>query len=117
MREAATLSCARCGKSYPIEAFRVLGHGSRASYCTECQKQATRDWRAANRDEINAKRRAVYPRQVHQPKACGFCGETLIPTRPFQRYCGPKCKKTANRPGRAVSGPVRLSPIHPFGGS
>jgi hypothetical protein len=54
------LRCARCGESKPVEAFRLLRHGSRASYCNPCQVAATRAWRAENREEINARRRAAY---------------------------------------------------------
>lgn len=60
MRDVTTARCARCDQELPIASFRVLRHGSHASYCTPCQVRLTREWRAANRDENNARRRQAY---------------------------------------------------------
>ena len=54
------MRCARCGEPKPLAEFRRLTSGSWSSYCRECARQCTREWRARNRDEINAGRRTAY---------------------------------------------------------
>lgn len=51
--------CSGCGDwlpraPFPLNRRMYLGRGSR---CRECAREATRDWRKRNRDEINAERR------------------------------------------------------------
>ena len=54
------LACRECSQRKPIDAFRVLASGSRESYCRSCHNAINREWRARNRDDLNARRRAAY---------------------------------------------------------
>lgn len=64
MRKSNELTCRRCGESKPPIAFPVRPRmrSGRGSWCMECALARTREWRAANRDEILAARRAQYQR-------------------------------------------------------
>ena len=88
-----TLRCRECGESMPVDSFRLLASGSRASYCSPCQNGMTRRWRETHRADLNAKRRAEYPRQELTDRSCGTCGETFTPATHNARYCGPMCKR------------------------
>jgi hypothetical protein len=59
-----SLTCSACQRSLPAESFHLSKYGSRSSWCRECTVAATREWRAANRDAINARRRAEYARRT-----------------------------------------------------
>jgi hypothetical protein len=49
-----------CGELKPSTAFRLLRQGSFNSYCNEYQRQATREWRAENREAILARWRDLH---------------------------------------------------------
>jgi hypothetical protein len=53
--------CTRCGTWLRVHAFRLLRDRWRSSWCGPCSVAATREWRRANRDAINARRRQVAP--------------------------------------------------------
>lgn len=57
---AATLPCTSCRQELPVAAFRANRYGTRSSWCSPCTVAATREWRAVNRDEINARRRSAH---------------------------------------------------------
>jgi hypothetical protein len=71
------LLCTHCRRLLPAAAFRPnpslrLGF---TSWCRECQVAATRRWRAANRDRINALRRTGLRAPDHdRQKPCRRCG-------------------------------------------
>jgi len=67
--------CKHCGQRKESREFR-RNPGNRdglSSWCSECHNEATRRWREANRDKINAARRVV-PRYVYDPG-----GKTYVP--------------------------------------
>jgi phage FluMu protein Com len=101
----ATMRCARCGEVKPTTEFRLLPHGSFASYCHECQRQATRDWRTLNRDVILARRRAAYTHVAHPELRCAICGQTFTARTSMSRYCSVACRRRRkvdrNRESRA----------------
>jgi hypothetical protein len=56
-----SLHCTRCRRQLPADAFRLVPRNTRrgrSSWCKACSLDRTQEWRAENRDEINARRRA-----------------------------------------------------------
>lgn len=53
-----TLPCVHCRETLPLSAFRRLPFGSYDSWCKACHLEASREYRDANRDAINERRRA-----------------------------------------------------------
>jgi hypothetical protein len=91
--------CSGCGDWMPLESFPLnrrmyLGRGSR---CRECAREAVRDWRRRNRDEINAERRARY-RAEHPLREwhCVVCGEAFE-GRPDRLVCSERCRNRRKR--------------------
>lgn len=66
------LICTRCGRSAPPDAFHACARmrSGRQSWCKQCAVERTRQWRADNRDAINARRRAEYA-ATHEPSVTG----------------------------------------------
>ncbi len=85
---ATEATCRRCGRTLPLGAFpRALRkRNGRSSWCTDCKNTATRAWRAAIRDEYNARRHVHYP-----PRACLWCGVEFAPKRRDSRFCRKAC--------------------------
>ncbi len=53
----ARIRCSRCRKHLPPSHFRLDSDGYVRSWCNECGKAAKQEWRARNRDRLNARRR------------------------------------------------------------
>jgi Uncharacterized protein containing a Zn-ribbon (DUF2116) len=91
--------CSGCGRWFPLEAFPLnrstyLGRGSR---CRECAREASRDWRKRNRDEINAERRERY--RAEHPLTewhCVVCGDAFE-GRPDRLVCSEQCRNRRKR--------------------
>jgi hypothetical protein len=79
-------TCTRCHYAYPIAAFRLVRGRWLSSWCDGCYVQRNREWRAANRDHLNAARR-VAPVTVR----CPGCEGTFIPARRDGKYCCRDC--------------------------
>jgi hypothetical protein len=88
-----TVQCARCGEVKRTTEFRLLPHGSFASYCHECQRQSTRDWRSQNHEAILARRRTAYTRVPHPERRCAICGQTFTARTSMSRYCSITCRR------------------------
>jgi hypothetical protein len=58
-------------EEFPLNRRFRLG---RSSWCRNCARAATRDWRARNREEINAERRAASPTQEGPRRGNSFRG-------------------------------------------
>lgn len=87
--------CTRCGRTLPVAGFPPAARKAdgRSSWCRDCQNAATRRWRAANAEVINA------PRRVHhEPRACAGCGYRFAPRRVDAAFCCRGCRD-AFRPG------------------
>lgn len=59
MTDDYTVRCSRCDERKPKAEFRIR-FGAPDSWCKACHVQANREWRDANRDAINARRRERY---------------------------------------------------------
>jgi predicted nucleic acid-binding Zn ribbon protein len=97
--------CSKCGDLLPLEKFpRNRGmHLGVSSRCRECHREATRDWRERNRDEINAERRAEYREQHPLPeKRCVVCGGPMQ-KRPDAIVCSPECRRARQNEQRRES--------------
>ena len=58
--DATSRTCARCKERKPTaDSFRRDSRGYWRSWCNPCQLEATREWRARNRDALLARRRAA----------------------------------------------------------
>jgi hypothetical protein len=55
-----TRTCSRCSEPRPLAEFRLDAKGYRRSHCRACALDATRQWRARNREALLARRRATY---------------------------------------------------------
>lgn len=62
-RAEGVQTCAKCGETKPLSAFGI-DHRSETprSWCHWCQAAATRDYKARNRDRLNAARRGARKR-------------------------------------------------------
>jgi len=94
--------CSQCGDWLPLKMFprNRRMHLGVSSRCRKCHREATRDWRERNRDEINAERRAEY--RVEHPlpeKRCVECGRPFV-SRPDAIVCGPECRRARQREQR-----------------
>ena len=68
-RKGQTKVCTRCGRRRPLDEYvrqdkydargRSAGRGS---HCLRCRVESTREWREANRDAMNEKKRAYEAR-------------------------------------------------------
>ncbi len=94
---AGGLICTSCGQTKALTSFRALRTGSFCSWCNDCQRRATRDWRNRNRDSINASRRAAYSPAAHPAIACQVCGRAFIAPTRQAAYCSPAHKRRAKR--------------------
>ena len=94
-----TRSCSACFQRKPVEEFHRNrrssdGYGSQSK---ECQREATRRWRAANREELRARR--PKPKTI---RTCPECGTEFEASHPLYRFCQRRCAKRAeNRKRRA----------------
>jgi hypothetical protein len=91
--------CPRCYRWLPVEAFRVQPCRSKrepwrrwklSSYCRECMADATRRWREANRERINARRRAEYAVARGPLPHCSECDAEL--ESHAKVVCSRRCK-------------------------
>lgn len=86
--------CPNCSSWLPLDAFgpNKRMHLGRHSWCRECMRAATRDWRARNRESENAARRAAY-REAHPlpERACAVCGRLFV-KRPNALVCSRRCR-------------------------
>jgi hypothetical protein len=64
--------------------------------CRACLKAASERYLDANRDSINAKRRANREHVVHEQRICVWCGAEFTPIRSTRKYCSKHCQSTAN---------------------
>ena len=72
----------------------------RSSWCRECHRQATREWRARHRDEVNARRRESYRRANPKPdgRRCIECGGEMPEARNADALvCSPECRMARRR--------------------
>ena len=91
--------CSNCSEWLPLEAF-VANHRmylGRSSWCRECARAATREWRVRNRERVNAERREAY-RAEHPvvSKGCVVCGATFT-GRPDRIVCSDGCRRARQR--------------------
>jgi predicted nucleic acid-binding Zn ribbon protein len=105
--------CPNCSDWLPLEAFSSnrRAHLGRSSWCRDCARAATRDWRERNRNQENAQRRQRY-RDDHPliERPCVVCGRPFA-KRPDAIVCGEECRrerkleqrKNAQRRERAVA--------------
>ena len=87
--------CTSCSRWLPLEDFPLNArmHWGRSSHCRECAREATRDWRARNRERVNAERRRAYRVQNPLPiRACVVCGRSFA-KRPDALVCGRECRR------------------------
>jgi len=81
-------------ESFPANRRMHLGVSSR---CRACHREATRDWRERNRDEINEARRAEYRAEHPLPeRPCVVCGKPMQ-KRPDALVCSPSCRVERKR--------------------
>jgi hypothetical protein len=74
-------------------------HLGRHSWCRECARAATRDWRERNRERENAERRAAYREANPLPeRPCVVCGRPFA-KRPDALVCSPNCRWRRKRLG------------------
>jgi hypothetical protein len=87
-------ACTCCQRLLLAEHFRPVAamRDGLDSWCKDCQRRSTRQWRAANRGRENAARRK--PRAVMR---CEHCGTAFETARKDQRYCGQRCRSAAKR--------------------
>ncbi len=98
--------CSNCGGWLQLDAFPAnrrmhLGVSSR---CRVCHREATRDWRERNRDELNERRRAAY-RDEH-PRAERPC---VVCEKPHSRrlgalVCSEECRNARKAEQRRARG-------------
>jgi hypothetical protein len=91
--------CPGCSRVLPLEAFppNRRMYSGRGSRCRECAREATRDWRNRNRDEINAERRERY--RAEHPLVewhCVVCGEAFQGRRD-RLVCSEQCRNRRKR--------------------
>ena len=94
-----TLHCSRCSRDLRPAAFmpNARMRSGRSSWCRSCALAATRQWRARNRDALNAARRVHYPAR---PCAAG-CGVVLsAPKRVDSIWCCAACRMMFAAAGR-----------------
>jgi hypothetical protein len=95
--------CSRCRRWLPAEAFRVERSRSKelwrqwrlSSWCVECMRGATRRWREANRERINAERRAEYAATRGPLPRCSECDVVLASHS--RVVCSRRCKDARYR--------------------
>jgi hypothetical protein len=84
-----------CSRWLPLDEFVANPHAflGRSSWCRECHREAPWDWRARNRERINAERREAY-REAHPlpARGCAFCGR-LFEGRPNALVCSSQCRE------------------------
>jgi hypothetical protein len=87
--------CRRCRQWLPADRFRPNPRlrGGLDSWCKACHADAVREWRAKNRDEVNARRRQEY-RAAHPlpTRPCVVCGKPFT-GRPDALVCGQRCRR------------------------
>lgn len=92
--------CARCEQLLPEGDFHrhPRMRSGRSSWCKSCQVASTREWRARNRESINAKRRAEYVSEavIRSTGNCGECGTSFESVQTSARYCSRSCKRRAS---------------------
>jgi hypothetical protein len=89
--------CCRCQRFLPVESFRPNPDvvGGVDSWCRPCHAEATREWRAKNReyvDNYNEERRREY-REAHPlpTRPCVVCGEPFTGRRDAL-VCSERCR-------------------------
>jgi hypothetical protein len=91
--------CTNCSAWLPLEDFPAnrRSHLGRGSWCRQCARAATRDWRRRNRERENAERRAAYREQHPLPeRPCAVCGRVFA-KRPDAIVCGERCRNRRKR--------------------
>jgi hypothetical protein len=84
-----TKHCPRCGRDLAVEAFNRNGSlpGGRSGWCAECQRAATREWRARNpqhAENYNRKRREAYQPRTLQVQKLAVTGAVFeVAVRPL----------------------------------
>jgi hypothetical protein len=96
--------CSHCHRWLPAEAFRVepvrselnpWRHWRLSSWCRECQREATRRWYEANRERLNAERRAEYAAARGPLPRCSECEAEL--DSHAKVVCSRRCKDARYR--------------------
>lgn len=100
-RNANPNLCAK-GHEYTPENTYITPRGEKQ--CRICLRAATERHREANRDRINAKRRANRQHVVYEPRPCPICGTIFTPDRSTGRFCKERAcineRQRLNRLGR-----------------
>ena len=80
--------CSRCRRSLPVSEFRANDklRSGLDSWCLDCRREASREWRMAHRDECNERRR-VPPSKLR----CVECGGEFE-GRKGKLICSRRCK-------------------------
>ncbi len=92
--------CSRCGKCLPFAAFprNPRLKSGKGSWCRECRRAATREWREANPEYFaayNAERRAKYAAErgsLERRCANPDCGREFVASRRDNATCSRKCR-------------------------
>src|SRR5215218_4402537 len=116
--------CTRCQGWLALEAFRVnrradpWGHSvGRDSWCRSCHAEATREWREANPDRIeayNERRRQAYRQANPLPeRTCVVCGRPFA-KRPDALVCSPRCREERKNAQRRTTAAVASVSVIPY---
>lgn len=84
------------GHEFTPENTYITPRGERQ--CRLCLRAAVDRHYSANRERINARKRARREKIVHAPRECALpeCHEMFIPIRSDKRFCSERCQATAN---------------------
>jgi predicted nucleic acid-binding Zn ribbon protein len=92
--------CGHCGRWLPRGEFPAhkARHSRLSSWCRECHRQSTREWRTRNRDEDKARRRERY-RAAHPlpDRTCVVCGGPLGQRKIGALVCSARCREKRKR--------------------
>ena len=92
-RNANPSLCAR-GHEFTPENTYINIRGERQ--CRACSREASMRHLEANRERVNARKRARRMHVVHEPRRCPECGMLFTPIRSTKRYCSERCQAHAN---------------------
>ena len=88
-------------EDFPLNRHMHLGRGS---WCRDCVRRATEDWRQRNRERVNAERRVAYREQHPLPeRPCIVCGEPFG-KRADALVCGERCRNQRKDEQRKAAG-------------
>jgi predicted nucleic acid-binding Zn ribbon protein len=112
-RQDGKKQCSRCHRLLPLDEFVANPRAflRRSSHCRKCHRESVRDWRARNRERVNADRRQAY-REAHPlpERPCVVCGQ-LFRRRPDALVCGEDCRRTRRLEQRKRLGAAAINGV------